>query len=88
MILARVLLGNRMTRSEIGIYMPDMQLSVGVLRGIVMLGPCIFAASYPPRMIDPSIWAFEVAPFSPHQYPYDLELIRPAFLRVDSSVEF
>jgi hypothetical protein len=44
-----------MTRSEIGIYMPDIQLSVGVLRGIVMLGPCVFAASYPPRMIDPSI---------------------------------
>lgn len=54
-ILARVPFGNRMMRSEMGIYMPDMQLSVGVLRAIVMLGPCVFAISYPPRTMDPSI---------------------------------
>jgi hypothetical protein len=87
MILDRVLFGNRMTMSVIVICMPDMQLKEGVLRLFVMLEPCTFAASYPPRTSDPSNRAFEVAPSSPHQYPYDLELMWPASLRADSNVE-
>ena len=69
MMLERVLFGNRMTMSVIVMCMPDMQLKEGVLMLFVILGPCIFAASYPPRTSDPSNLAFEVAPSSPHQYP-------------------
>jgi hypothetical protein len=41
--------------SVIVIYMPDMQLGDGVLSADVMLDPCVLAASYPPRISDPSI---------------------------------
>jgi hypothetical protein len=45
MMLERVPFGDRMTISAIGMYMPDIQPYVVFLIGIVMLGPCVFAAS-------------------------------------------
>lgn len=45
MILERVPFGNCMTRSAIGMNIPDMQLVVVFLIANVMLGPCVFAAS-------------------------------------------
>lgn len=87
-MLALVLFGNNIFMSVTVKYMPETQSNVGCLSAIVVLGPCIFAASYPPKTNDPSILAFDVAPSSPHQYPYDLDLMCPASLRADSSVEF